>query len=86
MEAIVADLRELNELLSKSEPSERRAFVEAFVEQIVIGPGQVKMHYTMPHAGGFTDSRDESRRGGYWIGRLGWLIKKSCNRKEGDGR
>ncbi len=46
--AIVADPRELNELLSESEPSERRAFVEAFVEQIVIGTGQVKMHYTMP--------------------------------------
>ena len=48
VEGIVADPRGLNELLSKSEPSERRAFVEAFVEQIVIGPGQVKMHYTMP--------------------------------------
>ena len=48
VEAIVADPRELNELLSESEPSERRAFVEAFVQQIVIGPGQVKMHYTMP--------------------------------------
>ena len=48
VEAIVADPRELNDLLSKSEPSERRAFVEAFVEQIVMGPGQVKVHYTMP--------------------------------------
>ena len=48
VEAIVADPRELNDLLSKSEPSERRAFVEAFVEQIVTGPGQVKVHYTMP--------------------------------------
>ena len=47
-EAIVADPRELNDLLSKSEPSERRAFVEAFVEQIVMSPGQVKVHYTMP--------------------------------------
>ena len=48
VEAIVADPRELNDLLSKSEPSERRAFVEAFVEQIVMSPGQVKVHYTMP--------------------------------------
>ena len=48
VEAIVADPRGLNELLSKSEPSERRAFVEAFVEQIVMSPGQVKVHYTMP--------------------------------------
>ncbi len=48
MEAIVDDPRELNDLLSKSEPSERRTFVEAFVEQIVMSPGQVKMHYTMP--------------------------------------
>ena len=48
VEAIVADPQELNDLLSKSEPSERRAFVEAFVEQIVMGPGQVKVHYTMP--------------------------------------
>lgn len=48
VEAIVADPRELNDLLSKSEPSEYRAFVEAFVEQIVMGPGQVKMHYSMP--------------------------------------
>ena len=48
VEAIVADPQELNDLLSKSEPSERRAFVEAFVEKIVMGPGQVKVHYTMP--------------------------------------
>ena len=48
VEAIVADPQELNDLLSKSEPSERRAFVEAFVEQIVMGPGQMKMYYTMP--------------------------------------
>ena len=47
-EAIVTDPRKLNELLSKSEPSERRAFVEAFVEEIVMGPGQVKVDYTMP--------------------------------------
>ena len=48
VEAIVDDPREMNDLLSKSESSERRAFVEALVEQTVIGPGQVKVHYTMP--------------------------------------
>ena len=48
VEAIVADPQELNDLLSKSEPSERRGFVEAFVEEIVMGPGQMKMYYTMP--------------------------------------
>ena len=48
VEAIVADPRELNDLLSKSEPSERRAFVQAFVKQIVMGPGQMKVHFTMP--------------------------------------
>ncbi len=47
-EAIVADPQELNDLLSRSEPSERRGFVQAFVEQIVMGPGQVEVHYTMP--------------------------------------
>lgn len=47
-EAIVADPRELNDLLSRSEPSERRAFVEAFVDEIVMGPGQIKVHYTIP--------------------------------------
>ena len=48
VEAIVADPQELNDLLSKSEPSERRAFVQAFVKQIVMGPGQMKVHFTMP--------------------------------------
>ena len=48
VEAIVAGPRELNDLLSQSEPSERRAFVEVFVEQIVMGLGQLKVHYTMP--------------------------------------
>ena len=47
VEAIAADPQELNELLSRSEPSERRAFVLAFVEQIVMGLGQMKVHYTM---------------------------------------
>ena len=48
VEAIVADPQELNDLLNQSEPSERRGFVEAFVEEIVMGPGRVEVHYTMP--------------------------------------
>ena len=59
-EAIVDDPREMNDLLSKSESSERRAFVEALVEQIVMSPGQVKVHYTMPMP---EDSRTAGMKG-----------------------
>ena len=48
VEAITALTRDPRAFLSDSEPTERRDFIESFVKEIVVSPGQAKVCYTMP--------------------------------------
>ena len=48
METIAAFAKDMSEYLSQSELTERRAFIESFVEEIVVGPGEAKVRYTIP--------------------------------------
>ena len=40
--------REMDDFLDRSELTERRAFIESFVREIVVMPGQAILHYTFP--------------------------------------
>ena len=40
--------REIDDFLDRSELTERRAFIESFVREIVVMPGQAILHYTIP--------------------------------------
>ena len=44
--AFAQDMR--SEFLNESELTERRAFIESFVEEIVVRPGEAKIRYTIP--------------------------------------
>ena len=44
----------MNDFLDQSELTERRAFIESFVREIVVMPGAVQIRYTMP----MTDDSD----------------------------
>ena len=48
MEAITARAQDISEFLKKSELPERRAFIEAFVREIVVMPGKAVIHYKIP--------------------------------------
>ena len=48
LEAIVARAQDMGEFLRESELSERRAFAETFVREIVVMPGKAVVHYTIP--------------------------------------
>ena len=39
--------REMSEFLNESELTERRSFIESFVKEIVVSPGQAKVYYTV---------------------------------------
>ena len=45
---IAAYAQDMNEFLQESELTERRAFIESFVKEIVIVPGDALMRYTVP--------------------------------------
>ena len=47
-EAITVFAQDARRFLNESQPAERRTFVESFVEEIVVSPGQAKVCYTMP--------------------------------------
>ncbi len=40
--------REMDDFLDRSELAERRAFVESFVKEVVVTPGEALLRYTMP--------------------------------------
>ena len=40
--------REMDDFLDRSEQTERRAFIESFVKEVVVMPGQALLRYTMP--------------------------------------
>ena len=46
--AITAYAKEMSDFLSESEPTERRAFIKSFVEEVVVTPGDALLRYTIP--------------------------------------
>ena len=48
VETIAAYARDMEDFLQESELTERRAFIESFVREIVVMPGDALMRYTIP--------------------------------------
>ncbi len=48
VETIAAYAVDMSEFLNRSEMTERRAFVETFVKEIVVTPGSALLRYTIP--------------------------------------
>ena len=48
VETITAYAQDLSVFLNESELTERRAFIESFVKEIVVMPGNAGVHYTIP--------------------------------------
>ncbi len=48
METIAAYAQDMSEFLNESELTERRAFIETFVKEIVVMPGDALLRYTVP--------------------------------------
>ena len=48
MERIAAYAQDMSEFLRESELTERRAFIETFIKEIVIMPGKAVVRYTVP--------------------------------------
>ena len=48
VEATTARAQDISEFLKESELPERRAFIETFVREIVVMPGNALLRYTIP--------------------------------------
>ncbi len=48
MNIIAAYAQDMSEFLNESELTERRAFIETFVKEIVVMPGDALLRYTIP--------------------------------------
>ena len=48
VQTITAYAQDMSEFLNESELTERRAFIESFVKEIVVMPGNALMRYTIP--------------------------------------
>ena len=48
VETIAAYAQDMSEFLNESELTERRAFIETFVKEIVVMPGDALLRYTIP--------------------------------------
>ena len=48
VETIAAYAQDMSEFLNQSELTERRAFIETFVKEIVLMPGDALLRYTVP--------------------------------------
>ena len=48
MNAIAAYAKEMKDFLEESELTERRAFIETFVKEILVVPGDALLRYTVP--------------------------------------
>ena len=48
METISAYAQDMSDFLNESEMTERRAFVETFVKEIVVTPGNALLRYAIP--------------------------------------
>ena len=51
LETIVARAQDMGEFLKESELSDRKAFAETFVREIVVHPGKAVIHYAVPMPG-----------------------------------
>ena len=60
VETITAYAQDMNEFLEESNMTERRAFIETFVKEIVVMPGSALLRYTIPMP---DDSRIPGRSG-----------------------
>ena len=67
-ETITALAQEMGEFLRESELSERKAFAETFVREIVVMPGKAVIHYAVTMPGDSHMPGADSRRGP--LGRL----------------
>ena len=47
-DTIATFAQDMSEFLRTSEITETRAFVRSFVKQVLVGPGQAVIHYTLP--------------------------------------
>ena len=48
MKTISAYAKDMRNFLNESELTERRAFIESFVKEIIVMPGDALMRYTIP--------------------------------------
>ena len=48
VKTIAAFAKDMSEYLNQSELTERRAFIGSFVEEIVVGPGEARVRYSIP--------------------------------------
>ena len=48
VKTIAAFAKDMSEYLNESELTERKAFIESFVKEIVVGPGEAKVRYSIP--------------------------------------
>ena len=48
VETIAAFAKDMSEYLNQSELTERRAFIESFVKEIVVGPDEARVRYSIP--------------------------------------
>ena len=74
-EAIVARAQDMTEFLNESELSERKAFVQTFIREIVVMPGRAVVRYTVPMAGD-SHAPEETPRKSPWTAQLGLLRVK----------
>ena len=58
--------REMDDFLDRSELSERRAFIQSFVREIVVMPGSALLRYTHAHAGQQPVTRKTRREAESW--------------------
>ena len=62
LETIVARAQDMTEFLKESELSERKAFAETFVTEIVVMPGKAVIRYTVPVLDGSHTPRADSEK------------------------
>ena len=65
---IAAYAKDMRDFLDESELAERRAFIQSFVKEIVVTPGDALLRYTIPTS---DDSRIPARTPRTWRSRLG---------------
>ena len=61
---IAAYAQDMSEFLNESGLTERRAFIETFVKEIVVTPGDALLRYTIPMRGDSHNTRQERRGDG----------------------
>ena len=70
VETIAAYAQDMSEFLTERELTERRAFIETFVKEIVVTPGDVLLRYTIPMPDDSCQGRREIRPYGVDVQRI----------------